>query len=120
MSPARPVARMPGVGPIGSEVERSLARSRVRRKALILLSSLGEAHPGHLARACGVSVNRLKWIMEGHWPEYAPDLTLVALDLATLVLTPHGRVYRVTERGRRKARSVTSSWVRGRGKGDAL
>ncbi len=60
--------------PIGSEVERSLARSRHRMRVVVMLSSVGEAHPGHLARLCGLSANRLKWIMEGHWPQYAPEL----------------------------------------------
>lgn len=98
--------------PIGSEVERSLSRSRQRMRVLVMLSSVGEAHPGQLARLCSISINRLKWIMFGHHPAYAPELSLISLQLAELVFTPHGRVYRITERGRRKARSVMASVVR--------
>ena len=81
-------------------------------RVLVMLSSVGEAHPGQLARLCAISTNRLKWVVEGHFPEYAPELSLISLCLAELVATPHGRVYRITERGRRKARSVMSSAVR--------
>lgn len=72
-----------------------------------MLSSLGEAYPGQLEAACGVSVTRVRWVMEGHLPQYSPALSLVALGLARVVESPGGRVYAIAPAGRRKARSLT-------------
>src|SRR5438067_9520926 len=95
ISPGRATPpRMVNSSVIGSEVERSVARSRHRMRVLVMLSSVGEAHPGQLARLCGLSTTRIKWIMGGHWPQYSPELSLISLNLADLVHTPHGRVYR--------------------------
>lgn len=100
----------------GAETEMCVLRSRLRRNALIMLCSLSEAYPRQLARAIGVDSTRLKWIMYGRPPFYDPDLSLVPLGLAEEVRTDVGRKFVITEKGRRKARQLTSRWTRRRGR----
>lgn len=95
--------------PTGADAELAIRRSRVRMRTLLILSSLSEAYPNQLARACGISASRLYAIMHGRLPGYRPELGLVTLRLAQEILTPNGRIYAITARGRRKARSLTST-----------
>jgi predicted transcriptional regulator with HTH domain len=92
----------------------STRRAKNRERLLILLSSWGEAHSNRLAISLGVPASRIKWMMHGKRPHYSPELSLVELGLAQDVPTSRARVYRITDLGRRKARSITSSWVRAR------
>lgn len=82
-------------------------------RSLILLSSLSEAYPNQLARGLNVSASRVRAVMHGRLPGYRPELSLIRLGLAQEILTPNGRVYAITNRGRRKARSLTSEKRRG-------
>lgn len=92
--------------------ERSIVRSRLRGRALMMLSSLSEAFPRQLARAVGVDPSRLVALLEGNDEDYAISLSLVGLGLATIKETPHGRVYAITATGRRKARQIAARDVR--------
>ena len=94
--------------PTGAESELSVQRSRVRRRVLLMLSSLSEAYPSQLARACGLTPTRLAWVLHGRAPYYRPELSLFALGLARERRTPTGRVYEITTKGRKKARSLTA------------
>jgi predicted transcriptional regulator with HTH domain len=97
---------------LNADLELSMRRSPKRRLVLLMLSSLSESRPLALAKACGVDAQRLAWIMHGRWPYYRPELSLVALGLAEDVETSTGRVYRITQRGRRKSRQLTARQVR--------
>lgn len=97
----------------GSDAELSLHRSRNRQRVLLMLSSLSEARPRQLARAVGIDCQRLKWMMHGHLPEYSEALSLIGLGLVREERDANGgRRYVITERGRRKARSLTSRGAR--------
>lgn len=100
--------------PTDADSERSVTRSRIRRKVLIMLSSLGEAYPRRLARACALDATRLSWILHGHLPQYRPELSLVALGLVRKRTGANGTVYEITTKGRKKARSLRAR-VRARG-----
>ena len=100
--------------PIPTATHRSMTRARNRERLLILLNSWGEAHANRLATALGVPCSRVKWMMRGHPPQYSVELALIPLGLAAEVPTSHGRVYRITPLGRRKARSIVASWIRAR------
>lgn len=100
--------------PIPADTERSLRRSTLRRRALLMTASLGECYASQLARAIGVDVQRLRWAIFGRMPAYSDTLSLVALGLVEVAQTPHGRVFRITPRGLRKARSLTRRARRGR------
>ena len=101
--------------PIANETWRSFIRSRYRKRLLLLLSSLGEAYVGQLARGLGISHARVLALLEGD-PEagYARELALVELGLAQPRRTPakRGRAYEITTKGRRKARSVAAARAR--------
>lgn len=73
-----------------------------------MLASLGEAYVGQLARAVGAGRKRVLGALVGREPDYRPELGLVALGLAEAVQTANGRVFRITRRGMRKARSLTA------------
>ena len=109
----RALRRVPRVGraPL-AEAELSLRRSRVRTRVLLMLASLRESPPRALAQACGLDPSRLRWAMRGRAPYYREGLSLVALGLAEELATPAGRMYVVPERGRRKARQITSRVAR--------
>lgn len=89
-----------------------MRRAPKRRHVLIMLASLTEAKPLALANACGVDARRLRQIMHGDWPQYRVELSLIPLGLAEEIGTPNGKVYRITDRGRRKARQLTARSVR--------
>lgn len=72
-----------------------------------MLSSLGEAYPAQLARAVGLPQHKLGWVMEGREPYYSTRFSVVGQGLARVVESSSGRVYQITTRGRRKARSLT-------------
>jgi predicted transcriptional regulator with HTH domain len=101
--------------PTGAESERSVRRSRARMRVLILLSSLGEAYPRQLAKATGLDATRLKWILHGHLPQYKPELSLIPLGLVRERASGTGKVYECTNKGRRKARSLTARARDGKG-----
>lgn len=90
--------------PIPSAVEISFNRCDTRRRATMMLSSLGEATPTQLGKAIGVAHTRLRWIMEGHEPEYAVDLAPVTLGLAAIRIDGKRRVYVITNQGRKVSR----------------
>lgn len=92
--------------------ERSTVRSDLRLRALIMLASLGEAFPNQLARALGIPIVRLNAVMFGDPPDYSVLLALLPLGLVEVRDTPHGKVFAITERGRKKARQLTSRWAR--------
>lgn len=77
-----------------------------------MLSSMGEAHPRALAQAIGVDATRLRRIMHGYPPMYSIELSPISMELAVLVRSPAGQAYRITNRGRVKARQLTSRRVR--------
>lgn len=91
--------------------EQSIRRSRTRERALLMLSSLSESFATPLARACGISPNRLKDVMLGGHG-YSVERSLVRLGLAELLTSPLGRFYAITPAGRRKARQLTARFVR--------
>lgn len=76
------------------------------------LASFGRASLAQLAHATGVPPYRVKWMMYGRAPYYAPELALVPLGLASEVGVGRGRVFEITTRGLRKARSVAAARVR--------
>lgn len=100
--------------PIPAVAERCIRRSRVRFKVLMMLASLGEAYLGQLARAVGVEPKRVRAVMFGAGEDYRAELSLVALGLASVRDEPNGRVYRITPRGLRKARSLAKRARAGR------
>jgi len=81
-------------------------RSKVRYRALMMLNSLGEAYLSQLADAVGVQPTRLRWVMHGHLPAYDPELSLVPIGFVEESRDGRYRLYRITARGRRKARSL--------------
>lgn len=98
--------------PLDHATRRAVLRSTKREHAIVLLCSLGEAHPRALARSLGVDIARLHEIMQGKPPRYRVELSPIALGLAVLEATPAGKVYRITNRGRKRARQLTSARVR--------
>lgn len=98
--------------PIPASAEKSVRRSRVRKHVLILISSLGEAYLGQIARALRLPPGRVLWALHGHAPDYRPELSLIAVGLVEERVTEQGRVFVITSRGRRKARSLTSRIAR--------
>jgi len=91
--------------PIPADAERSLRRSRNRLRVLLMLSSLSEAYAGQLARATGVGRDHVRMVLHGAPPRYREELALIPLGLVVVDDTANGRLYRITSRGRRKARS---------------
>lgn len=100
--------------PIPVVAARSTRRCRNRQRALLLLSSMGEAFPAQLADALGVSTWALHGLMHGRLPYYSVDLALVPAGLAVVRWGPGGRHYAITTRGRRKARSLAAGRARRR------
>lgn len=98
--------------PLDHATRRSTRRSRKREDALLMLSSLGEAHPRFLARAIDVDTSRLYEIMQGRPPRYKVELSPLAMGLATLEDSPAGRVFRITNRGRKRARQLAAARAR--------
>lgn len=92
--------------PIPPASELALRRSRIRTRTLLMLNSMGEAYLGQLARAVGTERKRIRAVMYGAMPAYRPDLSLIGLGLAEEVQTEHGRIFRITAAGKRKARSI--------------
>lgn len=103
--------------PIPADTEKSVRRSRARYKVLMMLASMGEAYVGQLARAAALQPTRVKAVLHGDGRGYKVSLSLVEMGLAERVQTPNGRVYRITSRGLRKARSLAKRARAGR---DAL
>lgn len=100
--------------PIANETWKSFMRSYYRPRLLMLLSSLGEAYVGQLARALRIPPRRVAALLEGA-PEqgYSVDLSLVRLGLAVRRPTVgRGRAYEITTKGRRKARSMAAGVAR--------
>lgn len=109
--PARKLKPLAGilraVQPLGPDTERSVVRSRLRRRTLIMLSSLGQAYPRQLAQAVGIDCSRLKSVMAGRPPGYSREDALTTVGLAEARVDGTGRVYyAITSRGMRKARSL--------------
>ena len=101
--------------PIPAIAERSLRKSRTRRRALLMLNSVGEAYLGLLSHMLGVEPKRVRGVLLGDLPHYAPDLALVTIGLVSAHDTPRGRLFRITKDGRRKARSVAKRAAKARG-----
>lgn len=100
--------------PIPADAERSIRRSRVRARVLVMLCSMGEGYVASIARAAGVEWRRCAGALTGRMPDYRPELGLVALGLVEERRTANGRLYRPTRRGLRKARSLAKRWARRR------
>ncbi|GEM_PF-5917842 len=98
--------------PIPAEVELAFLRSGHRKRSVMMLSSLGEASPGQLARSLGLPCTRQRWIMEGDGRYYSKDLAPVQLGLATLIEAPRRRKYVITPLGRKMARRFTAREAR--------
>lgn len=90
--------------------ERSIRRSRHRQRLLMLLASMREAYAGQLARALGVHSSRIRWMLHGRLPYYQPSLGLCALGLVEETNDGRGRLYVITRRGERKARSLAKRY----------
>src|SRR5688572_25482165 len=88
--------------------ERSLERSYLRLRVLLMLASLGEAFPRQLASACNIDAWRLNAVLFGDGEDYSRDLALVPLGLIEVVASPHGKLYRITRAGARKARRMAA------------
>lgn len=99
--------------PIPQTAERSASKSRLRQDILLFVSSVGEAYLGQIARALHTSTTRVRWCLHGHLPYYREDIALVPLSLIDRVEAPTGGFYRITTRGRRKARSIVAQRRRG-------
>lgn len=101
--------------PIANETWRSFRRCEPRRRLLLLLSSLSEAYVGQLGRIMELPHARVLALLEGD-PDrgYSAELSLVRLGLAVEkpTIVKRGRVYEITAKGRRKARSMTAGRVR--------
>lgn len=100
--------------PIANETWKSFMRSYYRPRLLMLLSSLGEAYVGQLARMLRIPPNRVLALLEGDPAQgYSVDLALVSLGLAAAKATVgRGRAYEITTKGRRKARSMAAGVAR--------
>lgn len=94
-----------------AEIEKSFRRSYLRVAVLMMLNSLSEATPRALAMAVGIDGERLHQIMFGGG-SYREALALVVLGLVEIVETPNGKIYRITAKGRRKARQLAARNVR--------
>lgn len=94
------------------DVRLSFERRRVRRRAVIMLASLGEATASQLARAAGIPRSRVRAVMEGRLPSISPERSPVGLGLASVRVSRDGRVYAISPRGMRHARRLTSRWQR--------
>ncbi len=97
--------------PTWAEIEKSFRRSYLRVAVLMMVNSLSETTPRALAMAVGIDGGRLHQIMFGGG-SYSETLALIALGLVEVRETPNGRVYVITQRGRRKARQLAARNVR--------
>lgn len=79
-----------------------------------MLNSMGEAYAGQLSRSLGIPSHRVRWMMHGRMPYYSPRLALIPLGLAEETFDGHGRVYAITPKGRRQARSLAKRFRRAR------
>lgn len=91
--------------------ERSIERSYLRLRVLLMLASLGEAFPRQLAKSCNIDCWRLDQVLFGGG-DYSVDLALVRLGLIEVVTSPHGKLYRITRAGARKARRLAARQAR--------
>lgn len=100
--------------PIANETWKSFMRSYYRPRLLLLLSSLGEAYVGQLARMLRIPPRRVLALLEGDPAQgYSVELALVTLGLAaSKPTTGRGRAYGITTKGQRKARSMSASVAR--------
>lgn len=90
-----------------------MRRSTKREQVVVMLSSLGGSTRRAPAQACGVSTSRLAEILYGGTPSYSKERAPITLGLVDDITTDSGRsILRITERGRRKARQLTSRKVR--------
>lgn len=94
---------------LAPHVVRALRRSRARRAALLALDELGSAYLGQLAAASGVRAASLRMALEGGLPGYKPESAAIALALATFRDGPVGRIYTITDGGRRAAAALRAS-----------
>lgn len=97
--------------PTWAEIEKSFRRSYLRVMVLMMLNSLSEATPRALAMTVGIDGGRLEQILFGGG-SYRKELSLVSLGLVEVIETVNGRVYRITAKGRKKARQVAARNVR--------
>lgn len=101
------------MGPIPHETWRSFLRSPPRKRLLLLITSLGEAYLGQLARILQMKPNRILALMYGAPPSYSKELGVHTLGLIEEISTLRGgRAWRPTSLGRRKARSVAAASAR--------
>jgi predicted transcriptional regulator with HTH domain len=99
--------------PIPPASYRSTVRCPARERLLLAVSSLTEAYTGQLARMLGLTPTRVKWIMHGHPPQYSVDLSPMGLGWVEEARDDRGgRIYRITPKGRRKARSIVAHKAR--------
>lgn len=96
--------------PIANETWKSFRRSYYRARLLLLLSSLGEAYLGQLSRMLRIPPKRVAALLYGD-PErgYCKELALIELGLAREKATFRGRAFEITDKGRRKARSIAAA-----------
>lgn len=100
--------------PLPPVAEESVLRSGARARVLVVLSSLGVASISQLARMTGLSWRRVRAALVGEAPDYSIDRSLVGAGLARELPPTRRRQFEVTERGRRKARSLVARVTRAR------
>ena len=84
---------------------RSLRNSDLRDRSIRVLDDLGgSAYPTLLASKLETNVQELHMMMLGYEGRYSYELSPVSMEWVTLVGTPLGDEYVLTEEGRRVAR----------------
>ena len=95
--------------PIAHATTKSFIRTARRERTLLLISSLGEAYLGQIARGVGLTAWTVRGLLLGRPPYYSVELALVPLGLVEEIATTRGRAFRITNKGRRKARSIMAA-----------
>lgn len=101
--------------PIANETWKSFLRSRYRRRLLLLIASMGEVYVGQAGRILHQPHSRIMAMLVGSPGRgYSESLSLVRLGLVQerVDAQARGRVFEITSRGRRKARSLAAARAR--------
>lgn len=99
-----------GMAPLPSDVEASIRRSGVRRRALVALSRLGRAYPAAIARESGLALRQVRLALRGTPPDYREPLALGRVGLARTTRFVGGRFeYEITPLGAQVAREIAAT-----------
>lgn len=88
------------------DIARSLRRSHGRRRVLLALHELERATLAQLAEHARMETKRVHAVLHGQLPGFRPELSLLALGLATTEHAVEGASYAITARGQLMVKSL--------------